>query len=213
MLLISEEIHSDLIVESVDKDLFSSGIFMQSNAPNKNNRVYPKSILQRECVRYNQEKIAHKRSMGELNHPASPSVNLDKVSHLIVSLKESGNDFIGKAKILGTPAGVIAKNLIEGGVNLGVSTRGTGSMSTGENGVNIIQEDYNLRTVDIVAEPSAHSAFVDGIMEGVDWICDNGIFSAEIIDESKRKLDTAGTNVKPVSIEVFEKLMAQWSTK
>jgi len=213
MLLISEEIQSDLIVESVDKDLFISGIFMQSNAPNKNNRVYPKSILQRECVRYNQEKIAHKRSMGELNHPASPSVNLDKVSHLIVSLKESGNDFIGKAKILGTPAGVIAKNLIEGGVNLGVSTRGTGSMSTGENGVNIIQEDYNLRTVDIVAEPSAHSAFVDGIMEGVDWICDNGIFSAEIIDESKRKLDTAGTNVKPVSIEVFEKLMAQWSTK
>jgi len=213
MLLISEEIQSDLIVESVDKDLFISGIFMQSNAPNKNNRVYPKSILQRECVRYNQEKIANKRSMGELNHPASPSVNLDKVSHLIVSLKESGNDFIGKAKILDTPSGIIAKNLIEGGVNLGVSTRGTGSMSTGENGVNIIQEDYNLRTVDIVAEPSAHSAFVDGIMEGVDWICDNGIFSAEIIDESKQKLNTAGTNVKAVSIEVFEKLMAHWSSK
>lgn len=156
------------------KDYFIEGIFMQSEAKNRNGRIYPKSVMEKAVDKYVTEQVKTKRAVGELNHPDGPTVNLDKVSHLIESLNWKGNDVIGKARILDTPMGQIVKGLLDGGVQLGVSTRGMGSLEQ-RNGVMYVKEDFMLNTVDIVQDPSAPTAFVNGIMEGVDWVWNNGI--------------------------------------
>lgn len=168
------------------KNVFIEGIFMQPG-PNRNNRYYNKNILEREVGKY-QSLINEKRALGELGHPANPAINLDKVSHLITNLRVEGNDVMGKAKILDTPMGKIAKNFIEEGVRLGVSSRGLGSLKMNSSGVNEVQDDFHLATVDIVADPSAHDAFVQGIMENASWLYveGKGWVMEQIKDEIKR---------------------------
>ena len=151
------------------KNMYITGIYMQSDKLNRNGRIYPGKILENQMNFYKENYISKNRSLGELNHPAGPTINLDKVSHMIVDMKREGNNFIGKAKLLETPMGIIARKLIEGGANLGVSTRGLGSVKE-SNGAMVVQEDFVLNTVDIVAQPSAHDAWVNGILEGVEWI-------------------------------------------
>lgn len=175
MKLITE--HTDQELEYITegagskKDMFISGIFMQSEKQNRNGRVYPKKIMEGAIQRYDEQYIKTKRAVGELNHPEGPTINLDKVSHIITELKWQGNDIMGKAKILNTPMGIIARGLIEGGVQLGVSSRGMGSLLS-KGGQNMVGEDFVLSTVDIVQDPSAHDAFVNGIMEGAEWVHD-----------------------------------------
>ena len=170
MKLIREEIESvEFIVESKGgkKQLYIEGVFLQGNIKNRNGRMYPMETLRREVERYNENHVQAGRALGELGHPDGPTVNLDRVSHKIVSLKESGSNFIGKAKILGTPMGKIASSLIDEGVKLGVSSRGIGSLKMTKEGTNIVGDDFMLATAaDIVADPSAPDAFVEGIMEG-----------------------------------------------
>jgi hypothetical protein len=154
------------------KETYIEGIFMQAEGKNRNGRVYTREVLTNAVDRYNNEQVMTGRAVGELNHPEGPSINLDKVSHRITELKWDGNNVIGKALILDTPMGQIVKGLVEGGVQLGVSSRGMGSIEM-KNGVNYVKDDFNLSTVDIVQDPSAPNAFVNGIMEGVDWTMDN----------------------------------------
>ena len=154
------------------KETYIEGIFMQAEGKNRNGRVYTREVLTSAVDRYNNEQVMTGRAVGELNHPEGPSINLDKVSHRITELKWDGNNVIGKALILDTPMGQIVKGLVEGGVQLGVSSRGMGSIEM-KNGVNYVKDDFNLSTVDIVQDPSAPNAFVNGIMEGVDWTMDN----------------------------------------
>tara|TARA_R100000030_G_scaffold99149_1_gene89894 strand:+ start:1699 stop:2349 length:651 start_codon:yes stop_codon:yes gene_type:complete len=179
MKLIREEIETvDFIVEERNgkKNLYIEGVFLQGDIKNRNGRMYPMETLRREVQRYSENHVQSGRALGELGHPDGPTVNLDRVSHKIVSLKESGSNFIGKAKILSTPMGKIAESLISEGVKLGVSSRGIGSLTQTKEGVNIVSDDFMLATAaDIVADPSAPDAFVEGIMEGKDWVWDGGI--------------------------------------
>jgi hypothetical protein len=179
MKLIREEIETvDFIVEERNgkKNLYIEGVFLQGDIKNRNGRMYPMETLRREVQRYSENHVQAGRALGELGHPDGPTVNLDRVSHKIVSLKESGSNFIGKAKILSTPMGKIAESLISEGVKLGVSSRGIGSLTQTKEGVNIVSDDFMLATAaDIVADPSAPDAFVEGIMEGKDWVWDGGI--------------------------------------
>lgn len=192
-----------LIVETVEevkylveenngqKSHFIEGVFMQSEKKNRNGRVYPKSIMEREVNRYNDEYIKEKRAFGELGHPDSPSINLDRVSHMIVSLSEDGNNYIGKAKILGTPYGNIVKNLIDEGAKLGVSSRGMGSLKPA-NGYQLVQDDYYLATAaDIVADPSAPDAFVRGIMENREWVYVNGVLCEMEVEQMQKEIKKA----------------------
>ena len=156
----------EYIVEGKTKEQYIKGIFMQSDIQNQNGRVYPFSILQKEVKNYNNKFVKESRALGELGHPSGPTINLDRVSHIITELYEDGKNFIGKAKIMNTPNGKIVKNLIESGVRLGVSSRGLGSVKANKSGVNEVQKDFVLSTVDIVSDPSAPEAFVNGIMEG-----------------------------------------------
>ena len=156
----------EYIVEGKNKQQYIKGIFMQSDIQNQNGRVYPFSILQKEVKNYNNKFVKESRALGELGHPSGPTINLDRVSHIITELYEDGKNFIGKAKIMDTPNGKIVKNLIESGVRLGVSSRGLGSVKSNKSGVNEVQKDFVLSTVDIVSDPSAPEAFVNGIMEG-----------------------------------------------
>jgi hypothetical protein len=187
------------------KTLFIEGPFLVSERTNKNNRMYKEETMRKEVSRYTEEYINKNRAFGELGHPDTPSINLDRVSHLIVSLRQEGNDWIGKAKILETPMGNIAKNLIEGGAQLGVSSRGMGSLKT-VNGVNIVQDDFHLATAaDIVADPSAPGAFVQGIMEGKEWVFVNGIWTEQNIEESKKLIQKVSRrDVEKVSLQIFE---------
>lgn len=175
MRLIKEHIEEvKLIVEATEggkgKNYFIEGIFLQSDITNRNNRRYPTNIMQKEVDRYNKEYITKNRAYGELGHPDSPTINLDRVSHMIKSLKMEGNNFVGKAKVLDTPYGKIVKSLIDEGAQLGVSSRGLGSIVQ-KDGVNLVQDDFMLSTAaDIVADPSAPDAFVEGVMEGKEWI-------------------------------------------
>lgn len=183
MKLITEEIESvNFITESKGgkKSLHIEGTFLQANIKNRNGRMYPMETLQREVQRYNQNYVQKGRALGELGHPDGPTVNLDRVSHMITSLKEDGNNFVGKAKILDTPMGKIASSLIGEGVKLGVSSRGVGSLVE-KDGVKVVNDDFMLATAaDIVADPSAPDAFVNGIMEGVEWIWNNGILEQKV---------------------------------
>ena len=176
------------------KDYFIEGIFMQSEIKNRNGRIYPKEVIQNEVKRYNKEFVQKDRAFGELGHPEGPTINLDKVSHLITKLEEDGNNFVGRAKILSTPNGQIVKNLIDDGAKLGVSSRGLGSLESKGNAQYVI-DDFQLATAgDIVADPSAPEAFVEGIMEGVEWIYENGRLKAYDVDQMQKELKSARLN-------------------
>jgi hypothetical protein len=176
--------------ESGGKNYFIEGVFMQAETKNRNGRVYPKPIMERAVDKYVTEQVMTKRAVGELNHPDGPTVNLDKVSHLIEALDWNGNNVVGKARILDTPNGMIVKGLLDGGVRLGVSTRGMGSLEN-RNGVMVVKDDFILNTVDIVQDPSAPTAFVNGIMEGVEWVWNNGIIEAREIVKMETEIKKA----------------------
>ena len=197
MKLIREEIESvEFLVEQRNgkKSMYIEGIFLQGDLQNRNGRMYPINVLRKEVSRYNENHIQKGRALGELGHPDGPTVNLDRVSHKIVSLKESGSNFIGKAKILGTPMGKIAASLVEEGVKLGVSSRGIGSLKPTREGVNVVGDDFMLSTAaDIVADPSAPDAFVEGIMEGKDWVWDGGVLRERSAAKAYREINTLVT--------------------
>ena len=183
------------------KSLYIHGPFIQTEVKNRNGRMYQRESVAREVERYVENYINKGRALGELGHPDGPSINLDRVSHSIVELRQNGNDFYGKAKILETPMGSIARNLIESGVQLGVSTRGMGSLKE-VNGVQIVQDDFFLATAaDIVADPSAPNAFVNGIMEGVEWVWDNGMLKAQDLEKAKKKINEAASKVSKKELE------------
>ena len=194
MKLIREEIESvEFLVEQKNgkKSMYIEGVFLQGNIKNRNGRMYPMETLRREVSRYNENHVQAGRALGELGHPDGPTVNLDRVSHKIVSLKENGSNFIGKAKILNTPMGKIASSLIEEGVKLGVSSRGIGSLKATREGVNIVGDDFMLATAaDIVADPSAPDAFVEGIMEGKEWVWDGGILREKYAEKTYKEINT-----------------------
>ena len=194
MKLIREEIESvEFLVEQKNgkKSMYIEGVFLQGNIKNRNGRMYPMETLRREVSRYNENHVVAGRALGELGHPDGPTVNLDRVSHKIVSLRENGSNFIGKAKILGTPMGKIASSLIGEGVKLGVSSRGIGSLKMTREGVNIVGDDFMLATAaDIVADPSAPDAFVEGIMEGKDWVWDGGILREKYAEKTYKTINT-----------------------
>ena len=194
MKLIREEIESvEFLVENKNgkKSMYIEGVFLQADMKNRNGRVYPMETLRREVGRYSENHITSGRALGELGHPEGPTVNLDRVSHKIISLKESGSNFIGKAKILGTPMGKIASSLIEEGVKLGVSSRGVGSLQQTKEGYSVVGEDFMLATAaDIVADPSAPDAFVEGIMEGKDWVWDGGVLREKFAIKTYNEINT-----------------------
>ena len=193
--------------EDGTKSVYIEGIFMQAEKPNRNGRIYGKGIMEREVQKY-QELINEKRSLGELGHPPNPSINLNQVSHMITGLKFEGNDIYGKAKILDTPMGRIAKNFIEEGVRLGVSSRGLGSVKLNKEGVNEVQDDFHLATVDIVADPSAPDAFVQGIMESAEWILENGVWKAVQIEQAQNTIRKASkADLNSVKLQVFEQFL------
>jgi hypothetical protein len=194
MKLIREEIESvEFIVEERNgkKSLYIEGVFLQGDIKNRNGRMYPMETLRREVARYNENHVQAGRALGELGHPDGPTVNLDRVSHKITSLRESGSNFIGKAKILNTPMGKIAESLISEGVKLGVSSRGVGSLRVSREGINVVGEDFMLATAaDIVADPSAPDAFVSGIMEGKEWVWDGGILREKYAAKTYARINT-----------------------
>lgn len=186
------------------KQLFVEGIFLQSNIKNRNGRIYPQEIMDKEVQRYIKESINTNRAMGELGHPENPSINLDKVSHKIVSLVKEGNNWRGKALILDTPMGNIARGLIGGGVTLGTSSRALGTLKE-QNGVKIVQNDFTLATAgDLVADPSAPDAFLEGIMESKEWVFINGMFEEVDIDRTKKIIkSTKKADLKEMSLKEF----------
>tara|TARA_Y100000780_G_scaffold60670_1_gene52860 strand:- start:47 stop:685 length:639 start_codon:yes stop_codon:yes gene_type:complete len=188
------------------KSYFIEGIFMQSDTKNRNGRIYPKEILQKEAKRYNTEFIQKKRAFGELGHPDGPTVNLERVSHMIEELQEVEQNFMGRAKILDTPYGKIVKNLIDEGARLGVSSRGMGSLKPVKDGIQEVQRDFYLATAaDIVADPSAPDAFVAGIMEGKEWIWDNGLLKETKIQEYKNQIEKSSRKDREQTLtRVFE---------
>ena len=195
MKLIREEIEDvKILTESRNgkKSLYIEGIFLQGNIKNRNGRMYPMETLQKEVGRYIKEQVKEGRAVGELGHPDSPTVNLDRVSHKIISLRESGSNFIGKAKILeSTPMGKIASGLLSEGVKLGVSSRGIGSLKPTKEGFNVVSDDFMLATAaDIVADPSAPDAFVEGVMEGKEWVWEGTILKERKADQIKSAIDT-----------------------
>lgn len=191
------------------KNLYITGPFIQCEVVNRNNRKYIKETVEREVKRYTEQYIDKNRALGELGHPDGPSINLDRVCIKIVELKQKDNDFIGKARILETPMGQIARNLIESGVQLGVSTRGMGSLVE-KNGIMEVQDDFYLATAaDVVADPSAPNAFVNGIMEGVDWIWDGNIFKAQQVEKAKKLVESAPkVNLEDVKLRVFKHFLS-----
>ena len=193
MKLISEEATNvEFLTEATKtgKNYFIEGVFMQAETKNRNGRIYPKEVLVKEAKRYTKEFIESKRAFGELGHPDGPTVNLERVSHMITELVEVDQNFMGRAKIMDTPYGKIVKNLIDEGARLGVSSRGMGSLKPGKDGIQEVQGDFYLATAaDIVADPSAPDAFVAGIMEGKDWIWDNGLLKERQIQEYKDQIE------------------------
>ena len=214
MKLITEEVaRVKFIVEGkgAQKKMYIEGVFLQGEIKNRNGRMYPMSTLAREVGRYNENIVQKGRALGELGHPDGPTVNLDRVSHKIVSLREDGNNFIGKAKILSTPMGKIASNLLGEGVKLGVSSRGVGSLNKTNEGYSVVGEDFTLATAaDIVADPSAPDAFVDGIMEGKDWVWDGGILRERLATKTYKRINTLVDQNKldEKKLSVFEDFLA-----
>ena len=216
MKLISEHLeHIDYIVEAEEggkKNYRIKGVFMQSEIKNRNGRMYPHHILEKEVRRYNKEYVNQKRAFGELGHPEGPTVNLERVSHMITKLHPEGKNFMGEAKIMDTPYGKIVKNLIDEGAKLGVSSRGMGSLMP-QRGAHVVKDDFYLATAaDIVADPSAPNAFVEGIMEGRDWVWDNGAVKEMDIDAYKKELDMKYQRAQAreeKAIEIFENFMSK----
>jgi len=211
MKLISEEISdAQYIVEenNGNKNYKIRGVFLQTEIKNRNGRVYPKDILDKEVKRYNAEFINKKRAFGELGHPDGPTVNLERVSHMITKLYPDGSNFIGEAKIMNTPYGKIVKGLIDEGAQLGVSSRGMGSLEQ-RGGANYVKDDFYLATAaDIVADPSAPDAFVEGIMENKEWVWDNGVLVEKNIDAWKREIESAKRNaLAEAKVKVFQNFL------
>lgn len=212
--LITETVEDvELLVEGTDKkEYYIEGIFMSADIKNRNGRLYPRSVMEGALGKY-KSLVESNRAMGELNHPEGPSVNLDKVSHLITKLQFEGNHVMGKAKILDTPMGNIARKLLEGGVKLGVSSRGLGSLKE-VNGANEVQSDFILTAIDIVGDPSAPDAFVNGIMEGKEWVWDNGILKEAKIEEMKQEILTASrSEIEATAVKQFEAFLAGLKSK
>lgn len=203
--------------EDGKKDYYIEGVFMQGNIKNRNGRIYPTQVLAKEVKRYNQEYVMKNRAFGELGHPAGPTINLERVSHMIKDIRQDGDNFIGKAKIMESPYGNIVKNLISEGANFGVSSRGMGSLKMNSEGINEVQGDFYLATAaDIVADPSAPDAFVQGIMEGVEWIWDNGILKAQnVAEQAKQEIEEAVRHkeLEARKMKIFENFMNQLSKR
>ena len=195
--------------EDGSKNYVIEGIFAQADQKNRNGRIYPKAILENAISKYDKEQVQTQRAVGELNHPAGPIINLDKVSHRITELNWDGNNVMGKALILDTPNGKIVKGLLDGGVKLGVSTRGMGTLEQ-KNGINMVKEDYVMNTVDIVQDPSAPSAFVNGIMEGVEWIWNNGVLEAQELEKIETEIRNASRSDRSaVEIREFKNFLSK----
>jgi len=212
MKLITEQIEDvKLLTEERDgkKILYIEGVFLQSELKNRNGRMYPFDVLNREVERYNEEYVKSKRALGELGHPDGPTINLDRVSHRITSLRAEGNNFMGKAQILDTPMGKIASSLLGEGVQLGVSSRGMGSIEKRED-CSVVNDDFMLTTAaDIVADPSAPDAFVNGIMEGKEWVWDNGILKETEVAKYQRYMNTATRrDMEQKTLKVFEDFLS-----
>jgi hypothetical protein len=209
MKLITEHLNDvEYITEGKGKEQYIKGIFMQADIKNQNGRVYPQAVLQKEVKNFNTKYVNEGRALGELGHPMGPVINLDRVSHVIKELTEDGKNFIGKAKVMDTPNGKIVKNFISEGVKLGVSSRGMGSLKTNKKGVNEVQGDFVLSTVDIVADPSAPDAFVNGIMEGKEWVWENGVIKEQDIDAMKKTIMNAKMKeLDQKKLEVFTKFL------
>ena len=214
MKLITETIEDiEVLTESNTKggkDYKIKGVFMQADIKNRNGRVYPVETLSKEVARYTTEYINKRRAFGELGHPDGPTVNLERVSHMITSLKPEGKNFIGEAKVMDTPYGKIVKNLIDEGAQLGVSSRGMGSIQSSSQG-NIVGKDFYLATAaDIVADPSAPDAFVEGIMEGKEWVWDNGVLKSKSVEEYKSEIERARrTELAEVKSKVFKDFVSK----
>lgn len=213
MKLIVEEVSPEeveVISESVNgkKYMYITGPFMRSEIVNGNGRKYPLRVMENAVNKYNETYIKENRAFGEISHPSSHTINLDRVSHLIVSLVREGNDFIGKAKILETPMGLIAQKIMEGGGKLGVSSRGLGTLVE-QNGIKIVQDDFRLATAaDIVSDPSAPNAFVTGLMENAEWVFENGLWSQETLEQAKKRINEAKRHeLEHVKLQSFNKLM------
>lgn len=212
MKLISEVYEKvNFLVEEKEgkKDFFIEGIFMVAEQGNRNNRIYRKHILEREVDRYNKEYIKEGRAFGELGHPQGPNINLERTCILIKSLVGEGNNFVGKAKVMDTPYGNIVKNLMMEGATLGVSSRGMGSLKANDKGLNEVQDDFYLATAaDVVADPSAPGAFVRGIMEGVEWVWDNGVLKPQQLEEMKKTVQKASfKNLEEAQLKVFQQFI------
>ena len=194
MKLITEEISDVKFItegKGAKKKMYIEGVFLQGNLKNRNGRMYPVDTLAKEVSRYNESFVAKGRAVGELGHPDGPTVNLDRVSHKIVNLHQEGNNFVGKAQLLETPMGKIAKSLLAEGVTLGVSSRGIGTLKEDRDGLKVVGEDFQLATAaDIVADPSAPDAFVNGIMEGKEWVWEGGILREQFVDQTKKRINT-----------------------
>ena len=218
MKLITEYVENNLEViaeqkKNGDKNYFIEGVFMQSNKKNRNGRVYEKATLENAVEKYVTEQVKQGRAVGELNHPEGPTVNLDKVSHKIESLHWQGSDVIGKASILKTPMGKIVEGLLEGGVKLGVSSRGMGSLVS-KNGAQYVGDDFMLSTVDIVQDPSAPSAFVNGVMEGVEWVWDNGLIRQQDIEVIETEIKSAPRkDMQEAEIRAFKNFLSKINSK
>jgi hypothetical protein len=211
MKLITETIEDIKVIteeKGGKRNLYIEGVFLQAELKNRNGRMYPMETLEREVGSYNENYVAKGRALGELGHPDSPTINLDRVSHKIVSLRSEGTNFIGKAQILETPMGKIAKSLLESGVTLGVSSRGIGSIEE-RNGMNVVKDDFMLSTAaDIVADPSAPDAFVQGIMEGKEWIWNNGMLEEKVINSYRQAINNASSNsLTERKLQVFESFL------
>ena len=212
MKLIREEIETAKVTitegKNGKKNHFIEGVFLQGEIKNRNGRMYPISTLQREAVNYNKKYIEKGRALGELGHPDGPTINLDRVSHLITSLKQEGNNYVGKARLLDTPMGNIAKNLIDEGVKLGVSSRGLGTIRE-RDGVKVVMDAFMLETAaDIVADPSAPDAIVNGIMEGKEWIYNNGSVQEQTVEQIKKRIDNAALNqMEEVKLSAFSQYL------
>ena len=214
MKLITETIEDIEVLTEANtkggKDYKIKGVFMQADIKNRNGRVYPVATLSKEVARYTTEYINKRRAFGELGHPDGPTVNLERVSHMITSLKPEGKNFIGEAKVMDTPYGKIVKNLIDEGAQLGVSSRGMGSIQSSSQG-NIVGKDFYLATAaDIVADPSAPDAFVEGIMEGKEWVWDNGVLKSKTVEEYKSEIERARrTELAEVKSKVFKDFISK----
>jgi hypothetical protein len=213
MKLITETTQSEIQVlteeKNGQKNYFIKGVFMESDTKNRNGRVYPNEIMEKEIGRYNNEYVKQNRAMGELGHPEGPTVNLERVSHIIKNLSVDGKQIVGEAKIMDTPYGKIVKNLIDEGAKLGVSSRGMGSLKE-QDGVNVVQEDFMLAAVDVVADPSAPNAFVNGIMEGKEWIWDNGVLKPVVIENYKKIIKkTSSRRLEEQAIHLFKDFISK----